>query len=451
MRRTYPDEMSSSLDSGSLHRTLGLAAVAFYCLGDILGAGIYALVGEVAGRAGSSVPLAFVLALFVAAFTAVSYAELGTRHPRSGAEVFLTGRTFGNETLALLVGYLVLCSGIVSSATVSHAFAGYVGSYRPEVPAELWIALFLVAVAALNFRGIEWSSRTNVVFTVIEASGLLLVIGAGLWFLLSGDQATRSVMPQGRAGWIGVAQGGALAFFAFIGFEDVINVAEEVKSPRRNFPRAIVMALLIAGAIYLLVAWVTVQVLGDARLTASETPLVDVIAVAAPRVPLWTFTVIATFAVANTGLLNSITASRLLYGTARQGLLPRFVGAVFSRTRTPHWAILIVLGLSAVLAFSGSLAFLAGTTAVLLLGVFGIVHACLLTTKIREAVARRHGGGPAEEEEIFRAPVAVPVLGMLSCVALIFWVPRESLLRAGILVALGVVLSILGRRWGEKG
>jgi len=423
---------------------LGLGAVVFYCFGDILGAGIYSLVGEVSGKAGSSVPLAFGLALIVATFTAISYAEVGTRHPRSGAEVFLTSSTFGSETLAMCIGYMVLCSGIVSSAAVSHAFAGYVGTFRPQMPSQVWIAVFLLAVAALNYRGIEWSSRTNIVFTLIEAGGLFLVIGAGCWFLFSNSVETRSVLPSDQAGWVGVAQGGALAFFAFIGFEDVINIAEEVKNPRRNFPRAILTALILAGAVYLAVGWVAVQVLSDEALTASEAPLVDVLAVAAPRIPAALFVVIAAFAVANTGLLNSITASRLLYGTARQGLLPSFLGEVSSRTRAPHWAILVVLGLSALLAFSGSLAYLAGTTAVLLLVVFATVHLCLLKLLWR----KRDESAATEPTDSghFRAPTFVPLCGLVSCILLLFWVPSGSLLRAALLTIGSAVLAVGGTR-----
>ncbi len=435
--------MTEAPPARSLHRALGLTAVLFYCLGDILGAGIYALVGEVAERAGPSVPLAFGLALVVATFTALSYAELGTRHPRSGAEVFLTRTALGSETAALLVGYLVLCSAIVSSATVAHAFADYAGTFRPGLPDVALIGAFLLAAAALNFRGIEWSSRANVALTLIEASGLVLVIGAGFWFVAQGasEEPLRAVLPQDRTGWQGVARGGALAFFAFIGFEDVINVAEEVKDPRRNFPRAIVLALLLAGAMYFAVAWVTVQVLGPEQLAASETPLLDVVAIAAPSLPGWSFAAIAAFAVANTGLLNSITASRLLYGTARQGLLPRFVGAVHGSTRTPHWAILIVLALSSVLAYTGSLDFLAGTTAVLLLCVFATVHLCLLISR------RAEDRMSAEERpaDVFRAPAWVPMAGITTCVLLLFWVPPASLLRAGLLLAGGVVLVALRR------
>lgn len=430
----------------SLSRRLGLVAVVFYCFGDILGAGIYSVVGEVAGRAGTSAPLAFALSLLVAAMTAVSYSELATRHPRSGAEVLFVERVFCRAGFALFIGYLVLASAIVSSATVSHAFAGYLDRLRPGVPEAAWIALFLVAAAAVNLRGIEWSSTTNIVFTVVEASGLLVVLGVGAAYLFgTAAPEVRSVMPTETAGWVGVAQGGALAFFAFIGFEDVVNVAEEVRSPRRNLPRAIGLALLLAALLYLSVTWVAVQVLDPEQLASSSTPLVDVVAISAPWFPLAIFALIAAFAVANTGLLNGITASRLLYGTARRGLLPAWLGRVSPTRRTPHWAIAVVLGAQMVLAFSGTLAYLAGTTAVLLLLVFSTIHVGLVVAKLRD---RRLGVSPPDE--VFRAPLVVPFLGVASCVLLLRWVPAESVWRALVVVLVCAALAWLGRASGPS-
>ncbi len=438
-----------------LRRALGFWALAFYCFGDILGAGIYALVGEVAAVAGGAAPFSFALALLVAGLTALSYAELGTRHPQSGPEVRLTTRAFGSESFGLLVGWLVLCSAIVSSAAVSRAFAGYVGELLPSVPNVVLIGGFLLVVALLNFVGIEVSSRTNIAFTLIETAGLLVVLGAGASFLLFNGVPLAAGGDRVATDWSAVAQGGALAFFAFIGFEDVVNVVEEVKRPRRDLPRALLGALLAAGVLYLAVTWVAVRVVDPERLGASEAPLVDVLRYAVPSAPVALFGLVAAFAVANTGLLNSITASRLLYGTARQELLPSWVGRVHGDRHTPHLAILLVLGLSALLAYSGSLAFLAGTTSVLLLAVFGSVHAALLRTKLRARAGKRAGvlarsaGERDERSRHFEVPSMVPVFGLVSCFALLTWVPPESAVRALVLIAVGAVLSGVWR-WRHR-
>jgi amino acid transporter len=430
-----------------LHRALGLVAVVFYCFGDILGAGVYALVGVVAATAGAATPLAFGLALAVAAATGLCYAEISSRHPRAGVEVFWTRNVFGSPKLALLVGWTVLCSALVSAATVSHAFARYLREIAPGLPTPLLIAVFAVGAAALNFRGIAISSRANIVATCIETSGLLIVVAAGaayLWRSAGDPTPVPAAEPIDPTTWRTIAQGGALAFFAFIGFEDVVNIAEEVKRPRRNLPRGILVALALAGVLYIAVAWVTVGVLTPAEVAASEAPLVQVVRTATPLVPGWLFALIAVFAVANTGLLNSITASRLLYGMASQGLLPSALGAVHSDRRTPHRAILVCLAATLLLALSGSLTFLAGTTSVLLLLVFSTVNLALLVTKLRERRGAGHVVAPADGDgdRPFHVPLVVPVAAVGTSLVLLRYVPAESLLRAAVLITIGCVLVV---------
>ncbi len=422
-----------------LSRSLGFWALVFYGVGDILGAGIYALVGKVAGVAGSASWAAFGVALLVAGLTALTYAELGGRFPRSAGESFFTEQAFGRPGLALLVGWIVLCSGILSLATVSVAFGGYMSGLVPWLPPSLTVVGILLLLAAINFRGIRESSTTNIVATMVELTGLLIVIVVGAVFLgRTPDASIAQTIEAGRTvGWTEIASGAALGFFAFIGFEDMVNVAEEVRDPERNMPRAILIALCVTGLVYLLVVVVATSVVAPAVLADSEAPLLSVVRRATDVVPDRLFTLIALFAVANTGLLNFIMGSRLIYGMSRQGLLPAALGKVHLKRRTPHLAILSVLAVALVLALSGTLTYLAGTTSLLLLLVFFTINVSLVTIKRRDREALR----------TFCAPRLVPIAGALSCLGLMPFVPTGSLLTAGIILGLGASLvAVRGER-----
>jgi APA family basic amino acid/polyamine antiporter len=422
-----------------LRRSLGFWALAFYGIGDILGAGIYALVGKVAGVAGAASWAAFAVALFVAGLTALTYAELGGRFPRSAGESFFTEQAFGRPSLALLVGWVVVCSGVLSLATVSVAFGGYMSGLVPGLPPQVTVVGILLLLAVINFRGMRESSATNIIATMVELTGLLIVIVVGALFLGRTPESgvAQTIEASHAVDWTGVARGAALGFFAFIGFEDMVNVAEEVKDPQRNMPRAILTALCVTGVIYLLLVVVATSVIAPATLAESDAPLLAVVKHSTDAVPDRLFTLIALFAVANTGLLNFIMGSRLIYGMSRQGLLPSALGKVHSTRRTPHLAILAVLAVAVTLALSGTLTFLAGTTSLLLLLVFFTVNLSLLVIKRRDRDPIR----------TFCAPVVIPIIGSLTCLALMPFVPRGSLLTAAIILALGAALvGLRGRR-----
>jgi amino acid transporter len=421
-----------------LRRSLGFWALAFYGIGDILGAGIYALVGKVAGVAGAASWAAFAVALAVAGLTALTYAELGGRFPRSAGESFFSQQAFGRPGLALVVGWVVVCSGILSLATVSVAFGGYMSGLVPGLPPAVTVVGILLLLAVINFRGMRESSTTNIVATIVELTGLLIVIVVGALFLFEEPQAGigQTIATGSEVSWNGIARGAALGFFAFIGFEDMVNVAEEVKDPERNMPRAILTALCVTGFVYLLVVVVATSVITPAALAESEAPLLAVVQRSTNAVPDRLFALIALFAVANTGLLNFIMGSRLIYGMSRQGLLPSALGKVHPKRRTPHLAILTVLVVALALALSGTLTYLAGTTSLLLLLVFFTVNLSLLAIKRRDRSPIR----------TFCAPIVIPIAGALTCLGLMPFVPRGSLLTAGIILVLGTVLVGLRAR-----
>ena len=418
-----------------LRRALGLGAITLYGIGDILGAGIYALVGKVAGVAGSQSWMSFAGALFVAGFTALSYAELVGRYPRSGSEAYYVRQAVPSPVLGFFIGWLVFCSGVVSTATVSHAFAGYFRVLFPRYPVVVLLSAFLLLISIINFAGIRQSSIVNMICTVIEVSGLGIVVFSG-WSYFS--ESSRAVSHAAEVvPWTDVAQGSVLAFYAFIGFEDMVNVAEEVKQPRRTLPRAVVTALLVAGCLYLAVSGVATTVVPPDVLSASEAPLTEVVRRGSPSIPPALFTVIALVAVANTGLLNFITGSRLLYGMSRQRLLPEWLSAVHPGRKTPHHAIATILGATLTLALSGGLVFLAGTTSLLLLIVFFAVNSSLLVIKLR----RRDDTGT------FQVPSAVPAAGAVSALGLTFFVPSKAVPTAVLLGVLGLVLFSLTKRY----
>lgn len=430
-----PSLMATHGHGHELKRSLGFWALLVYGIGDILGAGIYALVGKVAGSAGSAAPVAFLIALGAAALTAASYSELVTRFPHSGGAAYFCQQGFRRHEPALFVGWLVFCSGVVSMATLSRAFAGYFSQLVPALPEWVVIAGFLLAVCLINYRGIELSSLSNIICTSIEVSGLLIVIVAGAAYLFGQPAAAAEAVATEPVVWWGVLQGGALAFYACIGFEDLVNVAEETRRPERDLPWAILAALGCAGVMYLIVSSVAVAIVPPQDLARSDAPLLDVLRRSAPGFPALLFAVIPLFAVANSALLNGIMASRLLYGLSREGLLPRVLTRVHPQRRTPHVAIAVVLVVTIALALSGSLVFLAGTASLLLLGVFVLVHLALCIVKWR---------GPRVAAG-FRIPLVLPVLGAATCCGLMVFAPRESLLPAAAMLAMGAGIVAIHR------
>lgn len=427
-------------ETDSLKRVFGLPTLLIYGVGDILGAGIYAVIGKIAGLSGTLVWASFLTAMTVASFTALSYAELGSRFPQSGGVACFVHRAFRTNWLSVLVGWLMFCTCLVSMATLSKAFAGYLNAFAPAIPAWLIILALFFVLAFVNFRGMKESSALNIVCTLIELSGLLIVILVAILFLNGGGTANPTPVPSEQAiGWTAVIQGAALAFYAFIGFEDIVNVAEEVKNPERNVPRAILMALAIAGIIYIIVAWLALQVLNPLEISSSGAPLLDVVRRAQPNFPQVIFTVIALFAVLNTTLLNFVTASRLLYGMAREGLLPAWLGKLHRRRATPYRTLLVILPIAIFLALSGTLEFLAGTTATLILAMFCLVNLSLLLIKRREP-----------QTNGFQVPYAVPAIALIFDLLLITFASVESHILALIFTGIGILLILLQSVMNKK-
>jgi amino acid transporter len=437
-----------------LKRALGPGLLLLFIVGDILGTGVYALTGQVAAEVGGAAWLPFLLAFGVATITAFSYLELVTKYPQAAGAALYTHKAFGIHFFTFIVCFVVMTSGITSASTASRAFAVNlsVGFGLPgDNLSTLLIALaFIVLIMLVNLRGVTESVWLNVVLTLVELSGLLLVIFIGLWAIGGGQADFSRVVafesPDDKGVLLAVSTATSLAFFAMVGFEDSVNMAEETKDPSRIFPRMMLSGLGIAAVVYVLVSIVVVALVPIGELAGSETPLVTAVEAAAPGFPINDLLpFISMFAVANTALINMMMASRLLYGMSRQQVLPPFLGRVSAKRRTPWTAILFTSALAVALISyvsidpAGSIvALLGGTTSLLLLAVFAVVNIAVLVLR-RQPVGHGH----------FRTPVALPVIGTITCLYLVFpWTsgrPDGQYVIALGLLAIGVLLWVAER------
>ncbi len=440
-------------DQPALRRTIGRTVLLLFVVGDILGAGIYALTGTVAAEVGGAIWLPFLLAFALAALTATAYAELVARYPQAAGAALYANRAFRRPFLTFLVAFAVMMSGITSASAAARAFGGdYLAELLPfGVPTVVAAWVFLGLITLVNVLGVSESVRVNVVLTLIEASGLLVIIGIGVAALVRGDGDPGRALELHTEGaaWTGVLGGTALAFYALLGFEDSVNLAEEARQPRRDFPRALFGGLAIAGAIYLAVAFTASMLVETEVLVDSTGPLLEVVKVAGVVFPAWLFALIALLAVMNTALINMMMASRLVYGMARERIVPAVLGRVQARRRTPVVAIGFTVVLALTLTATGDLGDLADTTVLLLLLVFAVVNVAVLVLRRRptddEEEPERVEG---DAERSFRAPTWAPAVGAVVSVVLASPLTGRDpgvYARAGVLLAIGVVLYVVNR------
>jgi amino acid transporter len=420
-------------DGPVLRRSIGTTQLALYALGSMVGSGIYGLIGKAAGEAGSAVWLSFVVALCAALLTSLSYASLGSRYPRAGGAAYVTGRAFRIPIVSFIIGLALVASGLTSIATQSKIFATILADMAGlEQLSPTFIAIgFLLILGGIVFRGIRESMWVNVVCTLMEVGGLLLVIASGISYWGSVDYFQTPPERADTAFGVIVLQASVLTFFAFIGFEDAINVAEECKDPERTIPRGLIIATFTAALLYIAVAVTAVSVVPWHELATTSSPLTEVMRRSAPGIPPDIMTFIALFSVANTALVNYVTASRLIYGMAGQGLLPDHFARVHAKQRTPHIAVMALLAVSLLLVIAGGIADLAAATVLLLLVVFIAVNASLIALK------RRAGEKPGQ----FEIPVILPLAGMAVCAGLLLTRLASSDWRAPAIAALLLIGS----------
>jgi len=407
-----------------------------FILGDVLGAGVYALMGVLAGKVGGALWLPMLVALFLAMLTAGSYAELVTKYPRAGGAAVFAQRAFKKPMLSFLVGFSMLAAGLTSAAGLSLAFSGSYLSTFISVPQTMAAVVFLALVSLLNARGIKESLKINVGMTLIELSGLVIVMIAGAYLLSrgSGDVSRVLAFPANTSAASATLAGAVIAYYAFVGFETSANVAEEMKDPARSYAPALFGSLLVAGVIYVGVGLAASVALPPAELAASTGPLLAVVDASGLGVPNWVFSFIALIAVANGAMLTMIMASRLTYGMADEGLLPRVLARVLPERRTPWVAILATTLVAMALTLIGDLSTLAETVVLLLLFVFISTNAAVIVLR-REPVAHEH----------FRVWTVMPYLGIASCFLLMAQQSGHVWALAGLFLVVGVGLYGLAR------
>ena len=412
-----------------LRRVLGYGSLTFYGVGLILGAGIYSILGEAAGIAGPALWLAFVLASVAALLTGLSYAELATMYPEAGAEYVYLGKGWPRASwLRSAIGWTMAAAGVATAATVSLAFGGY-GESLLGAPSWTLALGLVVLVCALNVVGVREAAWVNVLFTLVEAAGLVALVVVGARSPGFGDALLAS--PHA-----GVVAGAGLVFFAFLGFENIANLAEEAKDPARHVPRAILTAVGVSTLLYVLVALASVTLLEPARLAESRSPLADAMRSGAPRLA-GALGGVALFATANTALIAVTTTSRLVFGMARAGDAPRPLAFVLPSRRTPALAVVLVSVAAAAFLPLGRVALAGSVASLLSLVAFVAVNAALIRLR-REA--------PGQDRP-FRVPGAIrgwpvlPGVGIVLCVVIgAQFDPLAYAVGAGAL-ALGVAMD----------
>ena len=445
-------------ESHELKRVMGPGLLLLFIVGDILGTGVYALTGNIAGEIGGAAWAPILIAFAVATITAFSYLELVTKYPGASGAALYTHKAFGIHFITFLVTFAVLCSGLTSAATASSAVASNFakGFHLDLSPFGVTVVamVFLGILALVNLRGVSESVKLNVVLTCIELTGLLIVILVGFWAASQGNadfsQTVVFETSEDKGIFMALTAVTSLAFFSFVGFEDSVNMVEETKDPTKNFPRVMLLGLSITLVVYVLVSLFTVAIVPIGQLGESTTPLLDVVRIGAPGIPIDSiYPFLTIIAVANTALINMLMASRLLYGMARQGVIPGILGKVLPERRTPWTSIIFttVLGMALILIVNnfmgkGTASALGGTTALLLLAVFTVVN-------IAAIILRRDKS--QEDREYFHAPKVLPYLGTITCAYLLGpWAqdPIEYQI-AVILIGLGVLLWLLNFLYGR--
>jgi APA family basic amino acid/polyamine antiporter len=423
-----------------LRRALGLVECTLMGVGVILGAGIYALVGKAAGLAGNAVWLSFALAALVAGFTGLSYAELSSFIPKAGGQYYYAQRAFGNFA-AFLVTWLLYLGLSVAVAAVALGFGGYFAALLPVRPVHGAVLLIAAATAVLLY-GIKQSAWVAAVGTALELFGLAMVVAVGLPRLGSVDY-----LATPPAGAVGVLSAAALIFFAYIGFEEIVQLSEEARNPTRNIPLAVLLSIAVTTVLYVVVALSAVSVLGWQRLGQSEAPLADVVAASLGQRASYALSMIALFSTGNTVLILILSSARLMYGMAQDGSLPRRLASVHRRRQTPHVATIVtaLLAIAVVLGFE-TIELAANLTNFALLTTFAVINAAVIVLRYKQPDTPRP----------FRIPVNIgkfpllPLLGVASTVLMLINVGYQAAGIGAMLCIAGALVFALRRSFSRR-
>jgi len=424
-----------------LKRHMGLFHLTMYGVGLILGAGIYVLIGEAAGFAGNSMWMSFLLGAIVAIFAGLSYAELSALFPKAAAEYTFVKNAFKNDFFAFIIGWLTAITSIIVAATVSLGFGGYLTQFV-ELPITIG-AIFLIGILSIvNFIGIKESAWANTIFALITAGGLVLII-----FLGFSIEPVESVdYFEAPNGMTGIILAFVLIFFAFIGFEDMANVAEEVRKPKKTIPRAIILSVVITGIIYILVSLSVIRILNWEELAASSAPLADVAYGVLGTNGSITLSLIALFATASTVLITLVAGARILYGMAKSSSLPQFLGRIHPKTKTPWIAVVGILIASVGFAFVGDIVIVANITVFAVVITFAVINLAVIVLRYTES----------ELERPFRVPINIgkfpvlPLFGFVTTVYMMMQFEIEVTLVGVVIIGIGGVFYIIFKKSKAK-
>ena len=433
--RNFKDRSHNMTEKLQLKRELGLLEVTISGMGIILGAGIYALIGEATALAGNAVWISFALSAIVAIFTGLSYAELSSIFPKASAEYEYTINAFGPRT-AFVTGWLIIFSSIIGAATVALGFGGYFNALTgaPLIPSALALVLILSGVLMI---GIKQSAMVAIVFTLIESSGLVLIIALGI------PRFGAVNYLEAPLGIDGILRASALIFFAFIGFEEIVKLSEETREPEKVIPKSLLLAIAASITLYILVSISAVSVLGWQRLSQSSAPFGDIAFAVFGQNAFFILSVIALFATTNTVLLMLLAASRITYGMAQSGSIPSVLSRVSESRRAPWAAILSIMAITMVFVFLRDIGLVASVTNFTLFVTFAAINSALIILRYRSPDMARP----------FRVPGnigSMPVIPLIGVFFNLFMLSQLSFEVIAIGIGLTVIGGLLSLRKGEK-
>jgi len=424
-RLTPPDE------SGSLKRSIGPVGASLSGIGIVLGAGIYVLIGEAAGEVGNGVWAAFFLGAILAAATGLAYAELTAMIPESGAAAAYAEEAFGRRA-GFTTGWMDIAINVIAVPAVALGFGGYLGDLVGG-SRELWAIAAILVCAVIILSGVGQTIGFAAAFAVVEAAGLLIVVFVGLPFVGDVD------LMHWEHGIPGALAGAALVFFAYEGFEEIATLSEEVKEPSKNIPRALLIALVVTGALYVLVAIVAISVVPAADLAREEAPLARVAEIAGSERLGDILSVVALFATFNTVLLILATGPRAMFGMANRNLLPPIFGSVWAARQTPWFGILASTIVAVVLSLTGDLSYIAQVTNFAIFAVFVMVNASVI--RLRRTAPERER--PFRLRPAVAGVPVVPVIGLVGCLVLSFFMEGTAFLTGTAALLVGIVLAFI--------
>ena len=424
-----------------LKRHMGLFQLTMYGVGLTLGAGIYVLIGEATAFAGNSVWISFLLGIIVAMFAGLSYAELIALFPKAAAEYTFVKHAFKNNFLAFIIGWLTAITSMITAATVSLGFGGYLAQFV-NLPITISAILLIVILSVVNFIGIKESAWANTIFAIITAGGLVLIIFLGMTY-----ETTESIdyfeMPNGT---IGIILAFVLIFFAFIGFEDMANVAEEVKRPKKTLPRAIVLTVIITGIIYILVSLSVVRVVNWEELGQSAAPLAAVAERSLGVGGSITLSAIALFATASTVLITLVAGSRIFYGMAKNKSLPLSLGKIHSKTKTPWIAVIGISITSVAFALIGDIVIVANITVFAVVITFAVINLSVIVLRYTEPDLERQFKVPVN---IGRFPI-LPLFGFGVTIYMAIQFEMEVMIVGLAIIAAGALFYVIFNKRSSK-